>query len=1115
MRSRADSHGAGTSADRARVGDASLDLLHEVSQSRAQRPEHAALRELVTRVLAANDAGIERRVREAPGWCGHLAHSLAAADRGATAPFTHVSWAGLAAGWHARRVTPTRRSALHLALFGALSTACKSDTPASSETPAAPADPTPDGKAGEGPRPPVTVPDEPLAKLRSGAHPPKALDPIAGKLVRHFVDGAEYFELELDVPNGDVGGIGDTTHARIDGMDDAIVALRRDGTRLSVLVRRPSASPTTALAGSVWFNGWMRNSWSVAKFTATGTPKEDRELPRAFVDAFALQLRSATPGIVGTSPFHQFAAGRIYAAVLGAAATPTPGTGAPELWRPRGELSELMYTTTAATSMQEALQFEKGLGVRTDDGARTVPLAELQKPALADHPFAEMQKALPAGAKAEEPLAAATPAEFWYLRFSDIREMLRVLDEADAWITPVAHALEERPLVRDLADRYQRELGLGRSGLAKTLGHTAVSRLAVMGSDPYLREGSDVTMVFEVASQTVFDAELAKHLETWRSRVPDVAQSELVHEGHTITVHRDPQGLVRRHQAQIGALAVVSNSEHAIKRVLDAIDGKRPRLSEQADLQYMLARDPGEHDAFAFIGDRFVAEVVGPAQKVQQARRMQALAELSVPGHAALLYGWLNNRAPADTAALTASGVLTTAELVHTGGDAIEFTPGSPARSSWGRVDGLTPLIDLPPVELVTDAERIAYDGFSRGYQDYWRQFIDPIAIRLDVDGDVAKVDVRVLPLIAGTNYKEYEEIVGTQRIEVPAIDDGLQAVWAVGQDTELRREIDRTASMISGKSDLGLGWLGDWVMVGTLDRAPLLDALAHFDDQVQVPLPEAADRDARELEMFRKLGKLPVFAAADVRNPAGLVATLAAGKAMLNEVAPGIVTWENFSTHGDIPIVRIGISKTAPNPEAARYADVAALYYAQVGGALVVAIDQDVLKGLIDRLNDETRRPKGVEKAGTQFAIEARIAPQHAGWHALLWALQGQSLRGQPNARRFAEAILRGDPSTAGDADKFRVLANAYLGGVPVTPEGRSDWSLGEDGVRDPIHGSDVSPIFPELPIEGATPIGALMDRVTSLRASLSFDDEPLAREPKLRSLHTTFELGLGEAKE
>ena len=48
----------------------------------------------------------------------------------------------------------------------------------------------------------------------------------------------------------------------------------------------------------------------------------------------------------------------------------------------------------------------------------------------------------------------------------------------------------------DLAARYEAELGLRQGPLTKLLGPTVVDDLAVVGSDPYLREGSDLSLVF-------------------------------------------------------------------------------------------------------------------------------------------------------------------------------------------------------------------------------------------------------------------------------------------------------------------------------------------------------------------------------------------------------------------------------------------------------------------------------------------------------------------------------------------------------------------------------------------------------------------------------------------
>lgn len=958
--------------------------------------------------------------------------------------------------------------------------------------------------------PAAKVDDGPIAQLRTGASPPEAIAALEGTIVARSADDDELYEIELSgLPSE-----GLAVRAAITDEPGTQVLVQHLPERVKLFVRRPIPRKleTTATSGTVWFSvdrGRERVRLA-APFTAKGSPAMDRALPRRFVDAWAADLRDE--GRSGhRTLFHHFAAGRVHRAMLGLPAAPKEILAAARVRGTTGDLSQLMYTTTAATSLHEALQYEKALGIGVDDGRRDIDIASIPGPALVEHAFDRMRSGLTVtGAPATEPMAANVPADFWYLRFDDIRDLLRVLDEAGTWLTPVVHAMEERPLVRDLSGRYQRELGLARTGLAKALGHTVVSRVAIVGSDPYLRDGSDVSFVFQVAAQPLFDGELAKHLTTWQAQVPGITRSEVVHQGHTIAIHGDAAQLVRQHRAQVGDLCVVSNSLAATKRILDAIDGRAPRLADEPDLKYMLARDPGEHDAFGFIGDRFVAEVVGPRQKIQQSRRMRAAADLAIPGHAAALYGWIHGVAPTSAAQMRASGVLTDDDLRHGDGAAIAFEPGAPARSVYGRADALVPRIDLEPVTKVTATEQAAYEQFSREYQDYWRQFIDPIAIRIDLDGDRVAVDVRVLPLIEGTDYRDVEQVVGKQRIEVPAIDDGVHAVWAVGRDTELRRDIDRLASGFSGKGDLGIGWLGEWVMVGALDRASLTDAAAYLETSIQKPPPPGPELAGDDAKIAAIVGKLPVFAVADVNSQIGLVATLAALQTLVSQSLPGAIDWSVTQPHGEIEIVRVGVAKSASD-DMRRFADSLAVYYAQAGGAIAFALNREALVAVLDRLANDATRPKDVAEGGTQFVIEGHARPGGGAQTALSWAMQEQALLGQEAARAYAETILRADPSTAGDAAKFAALATAYLGGVPVTPEGRSDYTLAPEGVTDPVHGSALSPIFPALPVPGSTPLGELMARLASLRASVSFDDEPTKGGEPSRSLHTRFELVLG----
>src|SRR5262249_25871899 len=255
--------------------------------------------------------------------------------------------------------------------------------------------------------------------------------------------------------------------------------------------------------------------------------------------------------------------------------------------------------------------------------------------------------------------------------------------------------------------------------------------------DPYLREGSDLSFVFRVRARPAFEAALAGTLAAFGATHGGLKSATIDHQGTLITVTRSNDGVVRRHRATIGSLDIVSTSRPATGGIFDAVAGREPRLADEPDFRYMLARDAGTPaDVLAFLSDRFVGDVIGPRQKVLEARRQIALAELSRPGYAALVYGWMYGRVPASADEIVASGLLKREELAHAGGDRIDWQPGRPARSSWGSVGALTPLIDLPEPAKVTASEKAAYDIFVTGYQSFWRTSIDPVAVRLVLPPD-------------------------------------------------------------------------------------------------------------------------------------------------------------------------------------------------------------------------------------------------------------------------------------------------------------------------------------------------------------------------------------------
>lgn len=986
------------------------------------------------------------------------------------------------------------------------------------------------GSASAGEFPPVgdkttpARPVEPLPALRTGTRALGEATMLAGTISATASDKThQYLELVFPVTGEDASLDFDRMHVELTGAqagDISVISTGLGSNEVRVLVRRglrTGGPPGGDAGGTMYARRWQDgvNVWVRVPFKAGGlaAARDDKELQKRWVEAVARQLEDTWES---PHPWYRFAGGRIRALLPGGLAANTAASD-PGRQSRRTDLSKLMDTTTGVLSMQEALQHDRGLRISSSaEDRRTIPVKELKVPPLDAHPFEAMQAKLPnPSGGTPEPLAAAVPAEFWYARVDDIRLLLRLLDEADTWITPLVQILQSNPEDRFLAERYQRQLGLRRTQLAKLFGHTVVGSVAVTGSDAYLREGSDVTMIFTVRQQAIFDQELGKQLEAYRAEIPGLTTTTRDYNGVTITESRDPAGSVRQQRAQVGELAIVSNSPKACERVIDAMQGKTARLADEPDMRYMLARDPGTHQALAFLSDKFIAAVIGPEQKVLAARRQQALAELMTPGNAALLYGWLNGQAPASTDALVASGLLVADELKHSDGAPISFAPGSSASSAWGRPSALTPLIDMPPVTEVSAAEKQAYESFGEGYQRYWKQFIDPVAIRLDVKDEggtsLADVDVRILPLISATDYSEIESIVGTTRVSVQATDSGVLGVWAVGKDARLRGDLDGMARKL-GKSDINIGWLGDWVMVGLEDRAALVELLSKFDDTVQMALPKPKGGEMEDVDLWRRIGKFPFYAAAEVKNPAALVATLAGVRALLNEVSPGWIEWGEVSKHRDLPIVRIGISKTMPMLPNRDIADSVALHYAQTGSAIVLALDVATLQTVVDRMLDE-KLPKSGDAGTSQFVFEGRSGAGAPLWTALLWMIQGQANDAQRSARRTAEILLLGDPATQTDPKLFVQRGVDYFGFTPVTAFGGANFILGPGGAGDPVLGTNMVPIFVDLPIRDS-PVDRLMQRLTGVRGEVSFDKEPDPAGPNARSLHTRFSLHLGPEK-
>jgi hypothetical protein len=862
-------------------------------------------------------------------------------------------------------------------------------------------------------------------------------------------------------------------------------------------VRRPLDDKAQDLSGDCYTSG-NSGAGNHYRWHAAAAPNQKLEpkLTAAWLDALATDFR------MHHGAFYGFAAGKLNERLP----KPRPTKGQ-RVYTPQAstELTELIGTTTGRTSVQEALEQKSALYIDLQSGPRKVALSKLQAPQLPRHPWSNMLAQL-SRKGSPEALAGATPADFYFLRIRDFSTFLDLSELADSWGAPALDLLDGKLQNRDLRARYETELALQEGELTRTFGPSVVEELAIVGSDPYLVEGSDLTLIFKVKSALLFDAALLKAQDSFSSLHPGLDIQKTALEGVEITATRSRDGLVRRQRATVDGLELVSNSPAAIRRVISAIHGKVPRLADEPDFAYMLARDADrDSTVLAFAGDRFVASVVGPQQKIKAAERELALAEISRPGYAALLYGFLNGHSPTSTKDLVTAGLLTPADL-KPGGVAANFQPGAAAESSRGSTLGMLPLIDSPDISLVTAAEQAGYDAFARSYESEWSDYVDPFAVRVSRAAPAGgpstlTAELRVLPLLR-REYRELMSSVGKARVRPGMLPEGFRMLLGVGKDAELRHLLTSASRRLT-EHELSFDWLGDYAFVGVADKNELAVAARYQSDIYAGPWND----DSTRAQSLAAAAHTPLYAGIAIRSTARAAIALGLLHKISDEVAPGVVVWTEARKHRGVSVMSVhGTEEDTQD---------FTLYYALTSHALLLSLSPAVLEAVIDQYLDGNG-PTAVDgkpsSSDAQLVVDLKAKPQGGLSMVLSWLLTRTLTENTGAAQDAASAIFHGAPELSGSPDRAATLMQNYFGSVVLTPEGKS-YGFGLAGVEDPLRGSLAAPKWPVIPVPGS-PVAKVLDRLAQLRSEVSFDDEPNGGPPgtgtALQSLRVRITLSL-----
>ena len=418
-----------------------------------------------------------------------------------------------------------------------------------------------------------------------------------------------------------------------------------------------------------------------------------------------------------------------------------------------------------------------------------IQITSLEGPTIQSHPFEEML----GGATPEvSSLAGATPDDFYYIRFRSLSKLLELADSADLWATHLFSHAAQTARTHQTVDRLKTQLCVETSDLLRPFYDVVVSEVAIVGSDLFLREGSDVTLLFHHDKAPVFKTRMDGFLDSSEKAHADAKRVTGDYRDVAITFVGTLDRTVHVYSAYPKpGLHVRSNSIAAMKRVLDTLldETANQSLAATHEFQYMRTlykKDSDLEDGFVYLSDPFIRNLVGPVKKITERRRMVCYNHLRMLGHASMLYRTEHGAAPTSIGQLIETKCLPDdfgqGEMTCPDGGtyALSADGAEGVCSHHGRAGRMTPCCEIP-VETITATEQQLYGEFLDEYNNYWRTFFDPIGIRVKTTPENYRLETIVLPLIDNTIYSTMVQVLGGAPVALDTAPTPDRTIFSMG----------------------------------------------------------------------------------------------------------------------------------------------------------------------------------------------------------------------------------------------------------------------------------------------------------------------------------------------
>jgi hypothetical protein len=618
---------------------------------------------------------------------------------------------------------------------------------------------------------------------------------------------------------------------------------------------------------------------------------------------------------------------------------------------PNNSLDDTYALFTGGRAISENLALDRTL-TSEGTGPKTVELSSITGITIAE---IDWTKLIEGKSPSLDPLASLIPADQHAVFFPTFDAYLQAMDELRGNSAPVLQIAEPRAEDARTVAKYEKQLGVPMTLAARLFGGKVVKSVAITGSDPYFRVGTDVALLFETDQPEV----LKQLLWTQMQQSSQGAKEQGGKYGAVEYLgFRSEDRTISGYVAVLPGAVLLTNSPYQVERAAAVVAKTAAPLASLDEFKFFRDRYPlaaDDETAFVFLSDATIRRWCGPQWRIASSRRARDVAVL-----ADMQARYLTQLVRGEAR----PGPIHTDLTMVSGGELALATDGvrSPVYNTLGFQ---TPISELS-LDKVTAEEAASYERWRTMYQRNWRWAFDPIGVKLTLNKQSLGADMTVMPLVAQSEYQTMVSVTQGSKIPPGAGDphDTLAHVMmSINHDAlPVRQYAGLASAMAPGAKIDVLSWLGDTVGF-YLDRDPLWGELMD---------PKLDNRQREEL-LRAKDYALPLAVRIDSRSNLKLAAFLAGARAYIEQTGPGLTAWEALK-HQEHAYVKIGAT---PQAGETGVPEKFAIYYGVIGDALVVTPNEGVLKRAIERQNTKKNQGDKPESANVEPWLGENIALQ------------------------------------------------------------------------------------------------------------------------------------------